>query len=185
MKSHPRETLERMLTHIGYEISMFTQAMLVVEVGPTLQPFVQLPPADLQQLGNNMRIETLALHARNLAEFLLGYSGSGAVLARHYIEPYPLDKRTRTKIQDTQKRAHVQIAHISAERIGADKNWKLDYYYPVLDGAGDFAEKLLQTDWFDNVPDQRPVFGALLTNARTVSAVFKAATAAVARDAPK
>ncbi len=112
-----RDTI-RLSEHVAYEIDRLfaTHGMLV---GDVVQPGTAPHDAVL---------ESFAVHLRNLIEFLYGPRKfeNNAIAEDFFADPARWRALSGTKPEDldrAQKQGHKQIAHISFERVGADKRW--------------------------------------------------------------
>lgn len=173
MPKHSRQTLVEMLTHITYEIGMLAQLLVVARLEPVLQRGFEMPAKDLARLANNVAVEVRAIHLRNLAEFFLGNGGKDIVLAHEYIRGFKPQRQFRDTVFAMRDRASVQIAHLSTKRIDADKAWRNEDSFKLLDTSADFIEQLLETDWLDTSPNEREQLTSILTIARALRPAAK------------
>jgi hypothetical protein len=159
LPQHDRATLDRMLHHVYYEMHMLAVSRLVgLHVTPeTAAPF-----------ASNLIVEIRALHARNVAEFLLGSNKlPNSLAAAHYLPTFSINPTDAAEIEKVRKRANKEIAHITTERISDDehksgaqsKAWKPESFVPLFEAAVTFLDGLLKANWLDAT--RRPDFEEL------------------------
>lgn len=174
--SRTESELREGLEHVSYELRMLIGALSVVGFSGPLQAIVDTPLTTMA-LRNGI-VELRALHARNIAEFLLKKANDSEYLsAADYFDDFWLaDRAAVGRVLD---RASGEIAHLSTSRVtdgdhfaGAkSKAWPLAEYFPLLTHANSFVERLLLSDKLAWNPDLRSKFQEVLAGIRSLLAV--------------
>jgi hypothetical protein len=143
------------LEHISYEFRMLVGAISIEGFDGRLATIVETPLA-AEALANGV-VALRALHARNLAEFLLRRADDADYLsAADYFPDFKvLDRQAVGRVLD---RASGEAAHLSKSRVADDehhagtksKAWPLSQFFPLLQHALAFVDRLLASgrlDW--------------------------------------
>jgi hypothetical protein len=146
------DDLARGLHHVAYEMLMLAGALDLVEWHTLVAP--EESQALVEFAAPNGLVELRALHARNIAEFLLNKGKRKDYLTvDQYFRKFEVPEKDA--IKRLHKKACDQVAHLTKNRVtdeeqatgSKDKRWPLPAFAPLFRGALLFHEKLFESHW--------------------------------------
>jgi hypothetical protein len=124
--------------HISYELWMLVQTAV----------YLRNTPIDASQVEINAHLESFALHARVLGDFLANKKGgNGDVLACMYAETWPGE----LVLEGLSTTISKQVAHLTSSRMGKQPIAFWDVTGRILKSFRSFLRALSRTrrQWFD------------------------------------
>jgi hypothetical protein len=126
--------------HFSYEAELFIEA----------NDFLLNIPKGTKQFDIDLAIEAMAMHGRNLWEFLYDNSKEGNPhypRAKLFYQNWNYPKETAS-VEDFRKRVDEEITHLGWKRFDnpKDKEWGFSYVKDILEQVKIFLDSLEQSD---------------------------------------